>query len=306
MAGEEMRARLARFAAGQGLPPDFAEAASALYAPIAQAVAVRAKAASGLFVVGLCGPQGSGKSTGAAALSLLIEQAGLRSAVLSLDDLYLTWAARQRLAAEVHPLFATRGVPGTHDVALGLTVLDALSAREEAVALPRFDKARDDRCPVEQWPVVQAGLDVLVFEGWCLGARAQPEAALAVPVNDLERDEDPEGVWRGHVNAALAGPYRALFERPDVLVMLRAPGFDVVAGWREEQEAKLRQSAAQGAGSRVMDAAEVARFVQFYERTTRQIDCEMPGRADVVITLDARRGVAGVNWREFSPPSSLR
>jgi len=298
LAGDDARDRVAEFAAGQGLPPDFAETARRTYAPIARAAAERAKAAPGLFVLGLCGPQGSGKSTGAAVLALLIEEAGLRSAVLSLDDLYLTRAARERLAAQVHPLFVTRGVPGTHDVALGLAVLDGLATRREAVALPRFDKARDDPCPAAEWPVVPAGLDVLVFEGWCLGARAEPVEALAVPINDLERTEDPDGVWRGHVNAALAGPYRALFERPDMLVMLRAPDFPTVAGWREEQEAKLRASIRSGDASRVMDAAGVARFVQHYERTTRQIDREMPTRADVVMALNKRRGVSRVDWHE--------
>lgn len=292
----EFSETLLAYADRQGLPRTFADAASSLYAPIASAAVTKAKAVSGLFVLGLCGPQGSGKSTAAAVLAMMIEDAGLNSAVLSLDDLYLTRAVRERLAAEVHPLFATRGVPGTHDVALGLSVLERLAAGSEPVALPRFDKARDDRQDEAAWPVIPAGLKVLVFEGWCLGARPEPDAALALPVNDLERGEDPDGRWRHHVNAALAGPYRPLFARLEMLVMLRAPDFSAVAVWREEQEAKLRASIEAGTNSRVMDAVGVARFVQHYERTTRQMDREMPDRADVVISLDEQRGVAGVKW----------
>jgi pantothenate kinase-related protein Tda10 len=82
-------------------------------APLVAAAAAHARP----LVVGLTGPQGSGKSTLAARLPDLLAAAGLNAGVLALDDLYLTKAERQRLAADVHPLFATRGVPGTHDVA---------------------------------------------------------------------------------------------------------------------------------------------------------------------------------------------
>jgi len=60
------------------------------------------------------------------------------------------------------------------------------------------------------------------------------------PVNDLERSQDPEGVWRAYANTALAGPYQTLFAELGLLVLFKVPSFDVVLGWREEQEAKLR------------------------------------------------------------------
>jgi D-glycerate 3-kinase len=239
------------------------------------------------FVLGLCGAQGSGKSTLADAI---IEQAALRglaAAVLSLDDLYFSRAEREALAREVHPLLRTRGVPGTHDVALGLAVLDALARGEEAV-LTRFDKAQDDRLPEAQWDRAPAGCDLLVFEGWCVGARPQPDAALARPVNALEAQEDPDGRWRAYANAMLAGPYQALFARIDALVLLAAPCFEVVFDWRLQQEAKLRERVGPGP-SVVMDAAGLARFIAHYERLTRHILAEMPARADVVVRLDENR-----------------
>ncbi len=231
------------------------------------------------FVLGLCGAQGSGKSTLAAAVVEAARARGLAAATLSLDDLYLTRAERAVLAREVHPLLATRGVPGTHDVALGLDLLARLDAGE-AVNLPRFDKATDDRAPEAAWDAVAPRLDLLVFEGWCVGAVAQAEDALAEPVNALEASEDADGRWRTWVNARLAADYQRLFARIDALVLLAAPGFEVVAQWRLEQER---------AGAGVMDAGAVARFVQYYERLTRHILAEMPARADLVIHLSADR-----------------
>lgn len=246
------------------------------------------RAAGRLFVLGLCGAQGSGKTTMVGALAARLEEDGLRVAALSLDDLYLTRAERLDLAARVHPLFATRGVPGTHDTALGLATIAALE-RGEAAPLPRFAKGEDDRLPPPLWPRAPERCDVLLLEGWCLGAAPQDPAALTDPVNPLEAAEDPQGIWRSHVNAALAGPgYGALWARIDRLVLLAAPDWHVVARWREEQEAALR---AAGGGARVMNPAEVQRFIQHYERLTRHVLTEMPSRADLVVQLDPTRAV---------------
>lgn len=231
-------------------------------------------------VVGLCGAQGSGKSTLAAAVARAACRRGITAAVISIDDIYLTLAERQALAREVHPLLRTRGVPGTHDVGLGLSVFEALD-RGEAASLPRFDKALDDRLPKVLWDRAPAGCELLLFEGWCVGARPQVEEALAGPVNELEATEDPHGTWRRYANQALAGPYQRLFERIDALVLLAAPGFAVVLDWRREQEAAL--------GGSAMDEAALARFVAHYERLTRHILAEMPERADLVVHLDPRR-----------------
>jgi D-glycerate 3-kinase len=248
--------------------------------------AVVSAAGRGPLVVGLTGPQGSGKSTLAAKAPERLAAAGLRAAVLSLDDLYLPKADRQRLAADVHPLLATRGVPGTHDVALGLEVLDRLASAGRT-AVPSFDKGVDDRRPPSAWPIVDGPIDLVVFEGWCVGARPQPEAALAAPVNDLERSRDPDGVWRHYVNAALAGPYQALFGKIGFQALLQAPSFDVVLGWRLQQEHDLR---ARSPGKGQTDA-EIAVFIQHYERLTRWIAEEMPGRAEAAVQLGLQREV---------------
>lgn len=259
--------------------------------PVAQAVTGWLDAARGPLIVGICGAQGSGKSTLAAALVARFAAAGVRAATLSLDDLYLGQAARAELARDIHPLLATRGVPLTHDVAAGCAILDAVKSAA-AVPFPRFDKAGDAPLPPDAWDM-PGPLDLLIFEGWCVGARPQPAAELIAPVNALERVEDPEGIWRTAVNAALAGPYRALFGRIDRLVLLAAPEFAIVRQWRGEQEAALRERlCAEGRDPALaMDEAALDRFVQHYERLTRAILRTMPGKADLTLYLGRDRSL---------------
>jgi len=244
------------------------------------------------LVIGLCGAQGSGKSTVSAQIQDRLAAIAIRTAVLSLDDLYLTRAERLHLAHEVHPLFATRGPPGTHDVRLGLSVLADLRAGRP-VNLPRFDKSVDDRRPESEWESCATPVDVIVFEGWCVGATAQSAAALIEPVNALERHEDPGCVWRTYANTALATDYADLFGALSHLVLLAAPSFEVVSDWRRQQEhdLKARLAAAGQSDGMTMSDAEVDRFIQYYERLTRHILREMPGRADLTIRLDAQRRI---------------
>lgn len=251
------------------------------YVPMSSWVADHAE--EGTLVFGLNGAQGTGKSTLARLLVRLLGRLhDLRVAILSLDDLYLTGAERMRRAEAIHPLLATRGVPGTHDVALGLRTIRAL--REgKTLALPRFDKARDDRAPVSQWPRWEGRCDVVIFEGWCVGARPQRRADLIEPINGLERLEDPTGDWRYYVNRELGGHYQDLFAEVDLLAMLRPRDFDRVYVWREEQEARLRELTG---GPDVMSPTAVRRFVMHFERLTRFMWEEMPNRADAVVHLD--------------------
>ena len=271
--------------AAEDLPADYAPGIELVLRPLAAAIAARYAGVP--LVAGINGPQGSGKSTAAAFLAAILgREHALRTAVLSLDDLYLGRAERQALAARVHPLFVTRGVPGTHDVALGIAVLDALKAGV-AATLPRFDKRRDDRSPAALCEPV----DVVLFEGWCVGAGPQPVSALAVPVNALEAVEDPDGVWRGHANAALAGDYAALFARLDLLIALQPPGFACVAGWRRLQEAKLHAVRGKGMSDDAID-----RFVMHFERLTRHL-LAAPQRADFVVAIDAGHRLTALSAR---------
>jgi len=241
----------------------------------------------GMQILGINGAQGSGKSTWAALLALICRHRfGWNVATLSLDDLYLRSGERQRLAREVHPLLVTRGVPGTHDVQLGLDTITALrhAGSDDEIRLPRFDKAHDEPVPPESRQVVSGPFDLLIFEGWCLGALPQSDAELVEPCNELEHIEDAEGIWRRYVNRQLAEVYPPLFAAIDYRVFLKVPDFAAVLRWRSEQEEQLRARLA-GQG-RVMNAAELMRFVQFFERLTRSQLISMPNVSDVVFELN--------------------
>lgn len=238
--------------------------------------------------VGIGGGQGAGKSTLARLLVRAGALRGRRVAVLGLDDFYLTRAERARMAAAVHPLFATRGPPGTHDAGKLLRAVKALKGRTAAtVSVPRFDKGADDRAGGR---TVQAPVDTVVVEGWCIGAVAAGREEPATPVNALEGEEDAEGRWRRSVDAALSQDYAALLRELDELVFLAVPDLDAVLRWRTEQEEERPPN-------QRMTKAGMARFVQHYERITRRMLADLPGRADVLVTLDAGHRVAGLRWR---------
>lgn len=250
----------------------------------AEAIATAHAAAGAPIIVGLAGAQGSGKSTMAPRLRDCLALNGVRAAVLSLDDFYLTHAERNRLARTVHPLLATRGVPGTHDVAILVHTLDRLVNPDgPAVPIPCFDKAEDDRADRSGWRCLALPFDVIILEGWCIGARPQSAFELATPVNALERLHDANGQWRGWVNDQLAGVYKELFQRLALRLLLRAPSFEVVLRWRSEQEETL----ARLTGRRGMNDEELQRFIAHYERITRSMLDAPP--ADLVIALDEDR-----------------
>lgn len=236
-------------------------------------------------VLAISGLQGSGKSTFAAQIVAAAQARGLRAASLSIDDVYLTRRQRQHLADRIHPLLATRGPPGTHDLPLALELFAAI--REgRPTRLPRFDKLADERLPPSEWTEVPQRLDLLVFEGWFIGTPAEDDAPLIEPLNTLERDADPEGIWRRYCNRALADEYPALWQGWDRLWFLQPPDFSIVSRWRWQQEQAM-QAAAPGRSG--MSRAQLERFVQFYERVSRQALRRLPAIADHCLPLDAQR-----------------
>lgn len=127
---------------------------------------------------------------------------------------------------------------------------------------------------------------MLILEGWFLKAPPQSEPELIAPINTLERDEDGEGVWRRYCNTALGRDYPALWQRVDRLLCLQGPGFDVVPEWRWQQERELQ---AANPARAAMPRVQVERFVQHFERVSRQAWRTLPGIADWTVRLDADR-----------------
>lgn len=251
------------------------------------------------IVIGINGAQGAGKSTLSKLLAALLTHGFEKSVVhLSIDDLYLSQARRNELAQSIHPLLKVRGVPGTHDVELGKTILSALSRGdyELPIKIPVFDKAQDDLLPETEWLTVGQPVDIILFEGWCVGSRAQNQETLNNSINELERNEDQHAVWRRYVNEQLAGPYSVLFDFIDCHVMLKIPDMASVFEWRNLQEIRLKERCEQEniPAPELMSEAEVKRFIMHFERITQENLREMPDRSEVLLELDKHHQVANV------------
>lgn len=259
-----------------------------LYRQLATWMARRTRKGAQCPVFGINGAQGSGKSTAAAFLqSTLLHDHALRAVVLSLDDFYLTRIEREALAADVHPLLATRGVPGTHETALGIRTVELLRslAPGQQLALPRFSKALDDRLPEKEGSMAEGPIDLILFEGWCVGLTPQAGSELVAPLNALEAQEDRDGRWRGYVNHRLGQDYADWFSLLDALLFLRVPDFECVLRWRSQQEAETARDARAGPNAGLQTPQQLGRFIQHYERLTRHALATLPAAADVVMTL---------------------
>ncbi len=254
----------------------------ALVPALADAVASTAPGREGVIAAGICGSQGSGKTTLSRLLETELAARGCRAVTLSLDDFYLPRADRQALARDVHPLCATRGVPGTHDMVLYEATLASL-ARPGATRVPVFSKLDDDRLPADAWHRIEGPVDAVLFEGWCVGAAPEPDDAWTGPINELEASEDPDGVWWRWWNGCLARDYWPRWRDLSPLMLIKVPGLESVIASRVRQEEGLARAEGRPVS---MDRAAVERFVAHYERLTRRIWAEMPGRADIVIGRD--------------------
>jgi D-glycerate 3-kinase len=244
------------------------------------------------YILGLSGLQGSGKSTLARVMKAQAEARGWATEVLSLDDFYYARSDREALAKDVHPLLRSRGVPGTHEIELMMSVLAALPQASDKlpVSHPRFDKGRDTRFSPSRWPRVTRPPKLVIVEGWALGIRPQFQAALARPVNELEHKEDPDGSWRHWVNKQLRG-YQPLWRKFDALIVLQAPSWEIVRRWRGEQEQDLLARHAPLA----MDAPALERFLAHFERLSRHALATLPALADTCVEYDDDRHVTGLS-----------
>jgi D-glycerate 3-kinase len=237
------------------------------------------------WLLALAGLPGCGKSTLARALVGQAQRLGWPALALSLDDFYLPRRARRQLAAYIHPLLLTRGVPGTHDLALLRHVLGRLPDASPArpVAIPRFDKGRDTRQPPSRWPRIGSPPRLVILEGWCLGIAPQADPALRRPINRLEREEDADGRWRTRVDRHLPD-YLALWRGADARVHLRLANWPAVKHAREQAEQILHERGAPEA----MDTAALARFLQHYERLGRHALAHPPTDCDLVLRARVR------------------
>ena len=290
--------------AEEKIPQDqrFIDALKFLYIPLSQYLTSKQKDKP--LVIGINGSQGSGKSTLTKILSAILKHGFNKKVVsFSIDDLYKSKDQRRELASKIHPLLETRGVPGTHDAELGISILNHLLTKKlTTLLIPVFDKSIDDRLPESGWNRVNGPCDIVIFEGWCVGSLPQEEKLLYTPINKLEELEDEHGVWRNYVNKNLKNVYAELFSLINIQLMLKVPDFEEVVEWRKLQEEKLKTSIANRTDTKnaIMSESEIERFIMHYERITRHTLDEMPERSDIVLELGNDHHVKSVTVRNES------
>jgi D-glycerate 3-kinase len=246
-------------------------------------------------VIGLTGGQGTGKSTISNILKIILKETyNLETVIFSIDDFYKTSKERKKMSKKISNLFLTRGVPGTHDTKMLFQCIKNLKTNKfKKMKIPKFDKSIDDRLEKNKWLRVQKKPNIVIFEGWCIGATAQKEKDLNSPINKLEKYEDNKKIWRQKVNLELKKNYMKIFNLIDKLIFLKIPNFKYVFKWRLLQEKKLRIT---GKGNKTMNNNEIKNFIMYYERITKYMLKTLPKKADAVISIDERHRLKSIRF----------
>ena len=236
-------------------------------------------------VIGLTGGQGSGKSTISNILKIIFQVGfGLKTTIFSIDDFYKTLSDRKKMSLNVNPLFLTRGVPGTHDTRLLFNCIQKLkNSKFKKFYIPKFDKSIDNRLPKNKWQRIEKKPEIVIFEGWCVGADPQKKKDLLKSINTLEKNKDKKRIWRTKVNDELKKNYKKIFKLIDTLIFLKVPSFKHVYKWRLLQEKKLRLSSS---GNKIMTNNQIKNFIMYYERITKHMFSTLDKKAKFVIKID--------------------
>ena len=252
------------------------------------------------LMIGLAGGQGSGKTTISSILTLILQKYfKLKVFKVSIDDFYKTRKDRKLLSKNKHPLLMTRGVPGTHDVDLILKFFKKVKSKSfKIITVPKFNKAIDDRCKKSLWYKLKSKPDVVIFEGWCVGARAQKISQLKKPVNSLEKVYDQDIKWRSHVNNQLKTKYKTLFKQLDGLLYLKAKNFNILRNWRLKQERKLWVQTKNKKNLKIMSSGDVINFMQTYQRITQQMFKDAIKISSIIVNLNSNHQIEKINFKK--------
>jgi D-glycerate 3-kinase len=257
------------------------------YLPICEKIFLDYKKNKKIKIIGLTGGQGAGKSTITQIIKLILEiKYSLNVVYFSIDDFYKTLKERIKLSKTVHQLFNTRGVPGTHDTNLiKKTFLKLTKKIFKPLAIPCFDKSCDDRFPKKKWQKIKRQPQIIIFEGWCVGAKPQEKKILEKPINSLEKKYDKDLKWRLKVNYELKNEYKKIFKKINRLIFLKVPSFECVYEWRLLQEKKLQLTSK---GKKIMSPTQVKEFIMYYERITKQMLKDLEKKSYAVLYLDKK------------------
>ncbi len=246
-------------------------------------------------IIGLTGGQGTGKSTISNILKIILKEAyGLETVIFSIDDFYKTAKERKKMSKKVSSLFLTRGVPGTHDTKMLYRCIKNFKNNNfKKIIIPKFDKSIDDRFSKSKWLKVKKKPDIVIFEGWCVGATPQKKKDLINPINKLEKQKDDKKIWRQRVNLELKKNYKKIFKLIDKLIFLKVPSFRYVFKWRLLQEKKLRITSK---GNKTMTDKEISNFIMYYERLTKHMLKILPDIADTIISIDEKHRLKSIKF----------
>ena len=250
------------------------------------------------YFVGLAGGQGTGKTTISSLIKIILEKYfKLNVFKISIDDFYKTRKERIFLSKKIHPFLKTRGVPGTHDVSIMLNFFKKIkNTNFRSLKLPKFNKAIDDRCDKKLWYSIKKRPDVIIFEGWCVGARAENNNTLKKHINALERKEDKKLVWRKFVNQQLKLKYKKLYAQLDCLLFLKAGSFSLLQKWRLKQEKKLRQNNVGIKNRKIMNKKDVSKFMQTYQRVTQNMLKYAPKYSSIILNLNRNHQIKSIKY----------
>jgi len=267
------------------------------YIPMSFWIEEKYKKKGETLFLGLSGGQGSGKTTVTAILKIILEKFFKRKVyAISIDDFYKTLKTRNQMSRTIHPLFKTRGVPGTHDINLIRKLFHFMKRRKfKKFKLPKFDKSIDDRLKEKYWTSVNKRPEIIILEGWCVGAKPQPNFLIKNPINILEKKEDKNLTWRNYVNRKLKNEYKKIFGMIDHLIFIKVPNFNMVLKWRFLQERKLKKKSY--FNKKIMSHIQIKRFVMFYERITLQMIKDLNKCASIVILLKKNHEIKKILFR---------
>ncbi len=250
------------------------------------------------YFVGLAGGQGTGKTTISSLIRIILTKYfKLNVFRISIDDFYKTRKERINLSKRVHPMLLTRGVPGTHDINMMLNFFrKSKSKKFKRLKLPTFNKAIDDRYSKKKWYDLKKKPDVIIFEGWCVGAKSEKNTTLNKAINSLERAKDQKKIWRKHVNHQLNSKYKNLYSQLNCLIYLKAKNFSLLQKWRLKQERKLWVKSK--VKSKIMSRGDVLNFMQTYQRITQNMFRNMPKYASVIFNLNSNHQIKSAVYKK--------
>ena len=265
------------------------------YLPISKMIKDEYEKKKKTKIIGLTGGQGTGKSTISIILKIILKEAyNLETVIFSIDDFYKTLNERETMSKKISDLFLTRGVPGTHDTKMLLQCIKNLKNNNfKKMNIPKFDKSIDNRLSKSNWLQVKKKPNIVIFEGWCVGASAQKNKDLISPINKLEKYKDKKKIWRQKVNLKLRKEYKKIFDLIDKLIFLKVPSFKYVLKWRLLQEKKLRITRK---GNKTMTDKQVENFIMYYERITKHMLKTLPKDADTVISIDSQHRLKSIKF----------